>query len=260
MASESAAAVASHVDAFTLGGDGGDGGGGGGGGGGGVSGGNSNAAAMASPSSNAGKPRFYLILINVSKKNNVGTILRSASAFNVSGILCVGARKRRDVTTFGAHGADRRCAFFFFDTLDECVRYAKADLGCIDVVGVEITASSVSLCDPACFRGSTALMMGNEGTGIDPAHAKLCDRFAFIPQYGLGTASLNVAVAAGIVFHRFASWAGYEERSRQGEKFVVGDVRAGMDVGDTMVHEQRQARRAQRVESDSEALNLVWDV
>ena len=45
----------------------------------------------------------------------------------------------------------------------------------------------------------------------------------YIAQYGVGTASLNVAVALSIVLHRFAVWAGYEEREREGEKFVVGD-------------------------------------
>lgn len=36
-----------------------------------------------------------------------------------------------------------------------------------------------------------------------------------------GTASLNVCVAASIVFHHFALWAGYPEHPRVGEKFVV---------------------------------------
>ena len=34
-------------------------------------------------------------------------------------------------------------------------------------------------------------------------------------QYGVGTASLNVAVAASIILHHFAHWAGYPERQRE---------------------------------------------
>lgn len=34
-------------------------------------------------------------------------------------------------------------------------------------------------------------------------------------QYGAGTASLNVAVAASIILHHFANWAGYPERQRE---------------------------------------------
>jgi hypothetical protein len=37
----------------------------------------------------------------------------------------------------------------------------------------------------------------------------------YIQQYGAGTASLNVAVAASIVLHHFALWAGYGERERE---------------------------------------------
>ena len=48
-----------------------------------------------------------------------------------------------------------------------------------------------------------------------------CDAFIYIPQYGPGTASLNVAVAASIVLHHYALWAGFQERSREGQKYVV---------------------------------------
>ena len=45
----------------------------------------------------------------------------------------------------------------------------------------------------------------------------------YIPQHGPGTASLNVAVAASIVLHHFATWAAYPERSRTHAKFDVGE-------------------------------------
>lgn len=46
----------------------------------------------------------------------------------------------------------------------------------------------------------------------------ICDSFVYIPQYGAGTASLNVACAASIVLHHFAVWAGFQERQREGYK------------------------------------------
>lgn len=33
-----------------------------------------------------------------------------------------------------------------------------------------------------------------------------CDSFVYISQYGGGTASLNVTVAASIILHRFSAW------------------------------------------------------
>jgi hypothetical protein len=61
-----------------------------------------------------------------------------------------------------------------------------------------------------------------QGTGLSEKQVSLCDAFVYIPQYGAGTASLNVTVAASIVLQHFAAWAGYPERSRHGAKFDVG--------------------------------------
>ncbi|GBG79361.1 hypothetical protein CBR_g29509 [Chara braunii] len=52
---------------------------------------------------------------------------------------------------------------------------------------------------------------------------EVCDFFVYIPQYGAGTASLNVTVAASIVLQHFAVWAGLKERERQGQKFLVAE-------------------------------------
>ena len=60
-----------------------------------------------------------------------------------------------------------------------------------------------------------------QGTGLSGSQLKLCDSFVYIPQHGQGTASLNVTVAASIVLHHFAVWAGYQESSRHGFKYDV---------------------------------------
>lgn len=60
-----------------------------------------------------------------------------------------------------------------------------------------------------------------QGTGMTAKQMGLCDSFVYIPQYGAGTASLNVTVAASILLQHFAVWAGYAERERAQHKFVV---------------------------------------
>ena len=92
----------------------------------------------------------------------------------------------------------------------------------IRVCGVEIGECSVPIQKQA-FTGNTAFFLGNEGTGIIPVHRELCDFFVYIPQYTDKTASLNVSVAAGIIFHHFALWAGYEESKVYGEKYQLQD-------------------------------------
>ncbi|KAL2922754.1 putative tRNA/rRNA methyltransferase slr0955 [Bienertia sinuspersici] len=71
-------------------------------------------------------------------------------------------------------------------------------------------------------RGSW-LRPTNPGTGLSVKECEICDYFVYIPQYGSGTASLNVTIAASIVLHQFGVWAGYTERTRDGNKFVVAE-------------------------------------
>lgn len=90
------------------------------------------------------------------------------------------------------------------------------------IVGVEITPEALPI-DSHPFSGPTAFILGNEGQGLSPKQVAMCDSFVYIPQYGAGTASLNVAVATAIVLHHFALWAGYQEREREGGKFLVAE-------------------------------------
>jgi len=185
-----------------------------------------------------------------SKPGNVGTLLRSASAFDAAGILCVGGQ-RKHLQTFGAHGADRRLSYWFFDSLGECITYAKQNLGCVDIVGVEIRHDAVAVGNNNAFRGTSAFLLGNEGLGMDPAHLALCTRVVYIPQFGGGTASLNVAVAAGIVFHRFASWGQFKERDRLGEKFLVDAVNNGKEhSGDLLLRAKRLSKKQEGQSAD----------
>jgi len=74
----------------------------------------------------------------------------------------------------------------------------------------------------------------------------------YIRQYGSGTASLNVSVAASIVMHHFAMWANYDERAREGEKFLVGERRQRTSKRGT-VGENPELVRARRAAAQLEA-------
>jgi tRNA C32,U32 (ribose-2'-O)-methylase TrmJ len=108
--------------------------------------------------------------------------------------------------------------------------------------------------DESPFRGSTAFLLGNEGDGISTAQQKLCDHFVYIRQYGNGTASLNVTVAASIIFHRFACWAQLDERPRDPQnanKFAV-DFPSIEEQQNSETAQLKRAQRAQRRGSDDD--------
>ncbi|KAK9833343.1 hypothetical protein WJX81_008210 [Elliptochloris bilobata] len=145
-------------------------------------------------------------------------IARCATAFGVAEICLVGSRK---FIAFGSHGAIDHVQLRHFSTLQQCCAFLQQERGC-SVVGVEVgpSAQPVQL-HP--FHGPTAFMLGNEGSGLSAEEVTACDSLVYIPQHGPGTASLNVAVAASIVLHHFAVWAGFPERSRTDAKFDVGE-------------------------------------
>eukprot|EP00201_Polytomella_parva_P016478 CAMPEP_0175061424 /NCGR_PEP_ID=MMETSP0052_2-20121109/13577_1 /TAXON_ID=51329 ORGANISM="Polytomella parva, Strain SAG 63-3" /NCGR_SAMPLE_ID=MMETSP0052_2 /ASSEMBLY_ACC=CAM_ASM_000194 /LENGTH=263 /DNA_ID=CAMNT_0016327277 /DNA_START=231 /DNA_END=1025 /DNA_ORIENTATION=+ len=206
------------------------------------------------------KPGCWLITHSVSKRHNVGTLLRCATAFGVRQVCLVGSRQ---FNAFGSHGSDVYVDLRHFDNLRNCCAALKEEHGC-QIVGIEITPEAKPV-QSHPFTGPTAFMLGNEGQGLSKAQLALCDSFVYIPQYGTGTASLNVAVAASIVLHQFAVWAQYDEHAREGQKFVVGPrpVRRGPrgavrgegdGNGDDEVRAARETRRAEGRSEEAEGL------
>ncbi|KAJ7980176.1 tRNA/rRNA methyltransferase [Quillaja saponaria] len=159
----------------------------------------------------------YVVVHNIAKRHNVGTLARSATAFGVSELILVG---RRDFNCFGSHGSTSHLRFRHFHSLQDARLFLK-EKDC-DICGVEITDDAKAV-NQHPFKKSTAFLLGNEGTGLSAKECEICDFFVYIPQYGCGTASLNVTVAASIVLHQFGVWAGFPERTRDGNKFIVAD-------------------------------------
>eukprot|EP00038_Savillea_parva_P011837 m.200454 g.200454 ORF g.200454 m.200454 type:complete len:229 (-) comp21054_c0_seq1:183-869(-) len=173
------------------------------------------AADAAGPSSL--DPPSYLLLHSLSKKHNGTAVIRTAVALGVQTVVMAGSDK---FTTFGCHGSDAYMDFKHFPKLETAVQWLKAERGC-EVVGVEICDRAVPLAS-APFKGPTAFLVGNEGHGLTEEEMAVCDWFVYIPQHGVGTASLNVAVATSIVLYAFAQWAQYPEAPREGFKYVLG--------------------------------------
>ncbi|KAL0367644.1 UNVERIFIED_CONTAM: putative tRNA/rRNA methyltransferase YsgA [Sesamum radiatum] len=160
------------------------------------------------------KYESYVVVHNIAKRHNVGTLARSATAFGVSELILVG---RRDFNSFGSHGSTSHLRFRHFHSLALARSFLK-ERDC-DICGVEITDNAMAINEHP-FRKSTAFLLGNEGTGLSAKECEICDFFVYIPQYGGGTASLNVTVAASIVLHHFG---GFSERTREGNKFLVAE-------------------------------------
>lgn len=161
---------------------------------------------------------FYLLIYNLQSKHNVGTLIRSAAAFNVKKIIVLGENKKVLKKFFGSQGTVKKVEFLFLNDFEELKKFCVENN--VYVCGVEIGPTSVPV-HKQPFKGNTLFVLGNEGAGMNQKQKDLCDQFIYIEQYSAKTGSLNVAIAGSILFHHFGVWAGFEVAKFTNEKFDV---------------------------------------
>jgi tRNA G18 (ribose-2'-O)-methylase SpoU len=137
----------------------------------------------------------YLVISNISKINNVQSLIQSALAFNFTPILVKPKRMQDDWSSFGH--------VIVMEDFGAMLLFLK-DRG-IPLIGIEIGNNSTSVLDFS-FPEEIALMPGNEGTGLSQKQRDAVDLYLYIPQYGFGTASLNVYIATTLVLHRYTAY------------------------------------------------------
>lgn len=195
-----------------------------------------------------GKPRMYICSFAVSKKTNVGNLVRSAVAFGAHELIVIGKTK---IGYFGGQGTRDHLFVRHFSKLQEAKAWFVEEG--ITVCGVEIGGASEDVTTHP-FRGHTAFFLGNEGTGMADSVKSICDHFVYIKHFGTGTASLNVTVAGSIVLHHFATWAGYDQAPldpANSEKFTVQRVQYDGSQLSEAALAKRQARAAKRARTDA---------
>lgn len=162
------------------------------------------------------KPDFYVLIYNLQSKHNVGTLIRSASAFNCKKIIILGENKKVLKKFFGSQGTVKKMEYVFLSTFEELKVFCEENK--IYTCGIEIGEGSAPI-QTHSFKGNTLFVLGNEGAGMNKKQREICDHFVYIQQYSTKTGSLNVAIAASIVFHHFGVWAGYNEANFEQEKY-----------------------------------------
>lgn len=142
----------------------------------------------------------YLVIANISKRNNVRFLLNAAAAYLFTPILVSATPSEYE------HLPSAQRAVVA-PTLAAAVEFLRAAPQPVRLIGIEIEDSALAIGDfcalPAAQRESVAFMPGNEGTGLSKQQKAVCDGFVYIPQYGGGTASFNVYVATTIVLHHY---------------------------------------------------------
>ena len=173
---------------------------------------------------------FYLLIYNIAKKHNIGTLIRSASAFNIKKVLVLGENKKILKKFFGSQGTVKKTEFLFFNDIKSIKDFCKENE--IYICGIEIGGESKPV-QTQPFKGNTLFVLGNEGSGMNYKQKEMCDHLVYIPQYSSKTGSLNVAIAASIIFHHFAVWANYPEATFTEEKYDVEFQKGNVEIIET---------------------------
>ena len=141
---------------------------------------------------------LYLILDGITDPRNFGACLRSAASFGVSGVIVPkdNSAPLNDAAIKTASGAASLVPIYQVVNLSRCIDALKKDnvwvVGAI--LGADQQLSEVDL------KGSIAVVMGAEDTGIRQKIREKCDFLAEIPTSG-PELSLNVSVATGICLY-----------------------------------------------------------
>jgi len=128
---------------------------------------------------------------------NIGSIVRTANAFNVAAVHIIGRRRwnRR-----GAMVTDRYLNIEHHDTEDAFLA-RLADAGVVPI-GVDNLPGAVPL-ETETLPRECCLIFGSEGPGLTPTLASACARLVAITQYG-STRSINAGAAAAIAMYHWA--------------------------------------------------------
>ena len=141
-------------------------------------------------------PAFLLILDGVTDPHNLGACIRTADAAGVHAVITPRDRAAglTPVARKVSSGAAEVLPFVQVTNLARTLRDLQERGIWIYGTALDTTAKSLYETD---LRGSIAMVMGAEGSGIRRLTRDHCDGLIYIPMHG-SVGSMNVSVATGI--------------------------------------------------------------
>ena len=155
---------------------------------------------------------FILVLDSLEDPQNLGTLLRSAEAAGVHGVVFP-TRRQAPLSPAAVKASAGAVEHLLLCPVDDLAG-ALADLHVhgVRIVGSEAGASLTAR--ETDLRGPLAIVVGSEGQGLGPAVRRRCDAFVRIPMRG-AIGSLNAAVAGSILLFEAVAQRGGEEGPRR---------------------------------------------
>ena len=144
------------------------------------------------------EPPFFLLLDALQDPQNLGSLLRTAEAMGVHGVV-LPSRQAAQITPTVVHassGASEHLLIAQYNLAQAIERMKQLDIW---IYGLDQAPSSKTLAELR-FDVGLALVVGNEGTGMRQLVRQSCDELLRLPMVGK-IESLNAAVAGSIALY-----------------------------------------------------------
>jgi tRNA G18 (ribose-2'-O)-methylase SpoU len=128
---------------------------------------------------------------------NIGSIVRTANAFNVKAVHIVG---KRDWNKRGAMVTDRYLTVIHHATVSDFEEWCKVNS--LPIIGIDNIDGSIPL-ENSSLPKNCVLLFGQEGSGMSPKAISACEKIYAIKQYG-STRSMNASAAGAIAMYAWA--------------------------------------------------------
>lgn len=128
---------------------------------------------------------------------NIGSVVRTANAFNVLNVHIVG---KKDWNKRGAMVTDRYLSVIHHPTVTDFKTWC--DEKKIPIIGIDNLPISQEL-ETTMLPKSCVLFFGQEGTGMSDEAVQICEKILAIRQYG-STRSMNASAAGAIAMYAWA--------------------------------------------------------
>jgi 23S rRNA (guanosine2251-2'-O)-methyltransferase len=144
------------------------------------------------------QPVFILILDIIQNPQNLGTLLRTAEAVGVHGVL-LPLRRAAGVTPAVVHASSGASEHLQIASLNLAQAISTLKESGAWVIGLEGSPQAVPV-ETVRLDGPLALVVGSEGEGLRPLVRQSCDLLVRLNMLGQ-VESLNAAVAGSIVLY-----------------------------------------------------------
>ncbi len=144
------------------------------------------------------KPPFVLILDTLQDPQNLGTLLRSAEAFGVHGVV-IPQHNAAGVTPAVVHASSGATEHLLITAKNLAQSISELKQANVWVIGLDAGEDSQDISDIR-LDGGLALVVGSEAEGMRPLIRRSCDVIAKLPMVGQ-IESLNAAVSGSIALY-----------------------------------------------------------